>query len=127
VITDFFRRSRDSGARLAAKASPITQTFSQKDVVRQWEELKARPEYIYDTLIIGGGAAGAGALRDWALRGGTSAVLIDKGDFAGATSSKSGKAIHPGLWYLRMAWHHLLLAFKVRHESDPRKNLSFFQ
>jgi glycerol-3-phosphate dehydrogenase len=55
----------------------------------------------YDVVIIGGGMAGAGAARDLALRGLTVA-LVDKGDFASATTAWSSKLIHGGLRYLEL-------------------------
>ena len=53
----------------------------------------------FDVLIIGGGIVGAGAARDAAMRG-LSVALIEQGDFAGGTSSKTSKLIHGGLRYL---------------------------
>jgi glycerol-3-phosphate dehydrogenase len=55
----------------------------------------------YDVVIIGGGMAGAGAARDLAMRG-ISVALLDKGDFASATTSLSSKLIHGGLRYLEL-------------------------
>jgi len=55
----------------------------------------------YDVVIIGGGMAGAGAARDLALRG-VSVALLEKGDFASATTSVSSKLIHGGLRYLEL-------------------------
>ena len=55
----------------------------------------------YDVVIVGGGIAGAGAARDLALRG-LSVALVDKGDFASATTSRSSKLIHGGLRYLEL-------------------------
>jgi glycerol-3-phosphate dehydrogenase len=55
----------------------------------------------YDVVIIGGGMAGAGAARDLAMRG-VSVALVDKGDFASATTSLSSKLIHGGLRYLEL-------------------------
>ena len=55
----------------------------------------------YDVVIIGGGMAGAGAARVLAMRG-LSVALIDKGDFASATTSVSSKLIHGGLRYLEL-------------------------
>jgi glycerol-3-phosphate dehydrogenase len=63
-----------------------------------------RPRLIdgdYDVVIVGGGMAGAGAARDLALRG-LSVALVDKGDFASATTSRSSKLIHGGLRYLEL-------------------------
>jgi glycerol-3-phosphate dehydrogenase len=53
----------------------------------------------FDLLIIGGGILGAGIARDAAMRG-LSVALIDKGDFASGTSSRSSKLIHGGFRYL---------------------------
>lgn len=53
----------------------------------------------YDLVIIGGGINGAGVARDAALRG-LKTILIEKGDFAGGTSSWSTRLIHGGLRYL---------------------------
>ena len=60
-------------------------------------ELAARP---FDLLIVGGGATGAATARDAALRG-LEVGLVDAGDFAGETSSRSSKLIHGGLRYLQ--------------------------
>ena len=54
----------------------------------------------FDVLIIGGGITGAGIALDAASRG-MKVALIEKGDFASGTSSKSTKLIHGGLRYLK--------------------------
>ena len=54
---------------------------------------------IFDVLIIGGGITGAGTARDAAMRG-LSVALVEKGDFASGTSSRSSRLIHGGLRYL---------------------------
>src|SRR5512142_2702483 len=53
----------------------------------------------FDLLVIGGGIHGAGVARDAAMRG-LRVALVEKGDFASGTSSKSSKLIHGGLRYL---------------------------
>jgi glycerol-3-phosphate dehydrogenase len=53
----------------------------------------------FDLLIVGGGATGAAAARDAALRG-LEVGLCDAGDFASQTSSQSSKLIHGGIRYL---------------------------
>lgn len=55
----------------------------------------------HDVVVIGGGMAGAGVARDLALRG-LRVALVDKGDFASATTSVSSKLIHGGLRYLEL-------------------------
>lgn len=52
-----------------------------------------------DLLIIGGGIVGAGLARDAALRG-YRVLLVEQGDFASGTSSKTSKLIHGGIRYL---------------------------
>src|SRR4051812_2183917 len=55
----------------------------------------------FDLLVIGGGIVGAG-IAEAASAHGLHVALVDKGDFAGATSSASSKLIHGGLRYLRL-------------------------
>jgi len=55
----------------------------------------------YDVVVVGGGMAGAGVVRDLALRG-LAVALVDKGDFASATTARSSKLIHGGLRYLEL-------------------------
>ncbi|MDX1679347.1 MAG: glycerol-3-phosphate dehydrogenase/oxidase [Akkermansiaceae bacterium] len=54
----------------------------------------------YDLLVIGGGITGAGIALDAATRG-LRTVLLEKGDFASGTSSRSTKLVHGGLRYLK--------------------------
>jgi glycerol-3-phosphate dehydrogenase len=54
----------------------------------------------FDMLVIGGGISGAAIARDAALRG-LSVALVEKNDFAHATSAHNSKLIHGGLRYLR--------------------------
>jgi glycerol-3-phosphate dehydrogenase len=53
----------------------------------------------WDVVVIGGGINGAGVARDAAMRG-LDVLLLEKGDFASGTSSRSTKLIHGGLRYL---------------------------
>jgi glycerol-3-phosphate dehydrogenase len=71
----------------------------------------------FDLLVVGGGIYGAWIAYDAALRG-LSTALVDKGDWAGATSSASTKLIHGGLRYL--AQGNLRL---VRKSLNERKFL----
>ncbi|MEO6714905.1 MAG: glycerol-3-phosphate dehydrogenase/oxidase [Mycobacteriales bacterium] len=54
---------------------------------------------VVDVLVVGMGATGAGIALDAASRG-MSVVVVDKGDVASGTSSKSSKLVHGGLRYL---------------------------
>src|SRR5690349_3398855 len=62
-------------------------------------ELAAAAAEELDVLVVGMGATGAGVALDAASRGLRVAVL-DKGDLASGTSSKSSKLVHGGLRYL---------------------------
>jgi glycerol-3-phosphate dehydrogenase len=68
------------------------------DRVAAAEQLAGRR---FDLLVIGGGIIGAG-IAEAATAHGLSVALVDKGDFAGATSSASSKLVHGGLRYLQM-------------------------
>ena len=68
------------------------------DRVTAIERLASRE---FDLFVIGGGIVGAG-IAEAASAHGLDVALVDKGDFAGATSSASSKLIHGGLRYLRL-------------------------
>ncbi len=52
-----------------------------------------------DVVIVGGGITGAGAARDAVMRG-LKVAIVERGDWASGTSSKSSKLVHGGLRYL---------------------------
>lgn len=54
----------------------------------------------FDVLVVGGGITGAGVALDAAARG-LRTALVERGDFASGTSSKSSKLVHGGLRYLQ--------------------------
>lgn len=56
----------------------------------------------YDILIVGGGAFGAAAARDAALRG-LRTALIERADFGGGASAECFKMVHGGIRYLQHA------------------------
>lgn len=69
----------------------------------------------FDVLIVGGGIVGAGIARDAAMRG-LRVALVEKGDFASGTSSKTSKLIHGGLRYLEQGHFHLVFeSLRERH------------
>src|SRR5436305_459916 len=63
-------------------------------------DLRRLADERFDLLVIGGGITGACVARDAAMRG-LSAALVEKNDFAHATSAHNSKLIHGGLRYLR--------------------------
>lgn len=54
----------------------------------------------YDVMVIGAGMTGAGVALDAASRG-LKVALVEAGDIASGTSSKSSKMVHGGLRYLQ--------------------------
>ena len=81
----------------------------------------ARKEF--DLCVIGGGINGAAIARDASLRG-LSVALVEAGDFAGATSSRSSKLIHGGFrylpqWQFRLVYHALRERERLRHHTAP--------
>jgi glycerol-3-phosphate dehydrogenase len=54
----------------------------------------------FDIVVVGGGITGAGVAFDAATRG-YSVALLERGDYACGTSSRSSKLVHGGLRYLQ--------------------------
>lgn len=63
------------------------------------EDLASLKREEFDLLVIGGGVTGAGIALDGASRG-LKVALVEAGDLASGTSSRSSKLIHGGLRYL---------------------------
>lgn len=76
------------------------------------DEVWSRLGEPWDLIIVGGGITGAGILRE-AARAGLHPLLVEKGDFASGTSSRSSKMVHGGFRYLRNA-HWRLTRESVR-------------
>lgn len=70
----------------------------------------------FDLAIIGGGINGAATAREAARRG-LKVALVEAGDFAGGTSSRSSKLVHGGLRYLEQ-WD-----FPLVHEARRERRL----
>ena len=84
----------------------------------------------WDVIVIGGGATGLGAAVDAAARG-YRTVLLEQGDFAQGTSSRSTKLVHGGVRYLKQGNIALVLeALRERRrlrDNAPHlvRNLTF--
>ena len=72
-------------------------------------------ESVLDLLVVGAGATGCGTALDAASRGLT-VGLIDKGDIAEGTSSRSSKLVHGGLRYLQQG--NVALVREALRERD---------
>ncbi|HVA76977.1 MAG TPA: glycerol-3-phosphate dehydrogenase/oxidase [Candidatus Binataceae bacterium] len=82
------------------------------DRARSISRLRAQE---FDLAVIGGGINGAAVARDAAMRG-LSVALVDRGDFAGGTSSRSSKLIHGGFRYLPQG--QLKLVYEALRERE---------
>ncbi|HYV51536.1 MAG TPA: glycerol-3-phosphate dehydrogenase/oxidase [Dongiaceae bacterium] len=89
--------------------------------------LLSRPEWHrllqehHEVLVVGGGIHGAGVARDAALRG-LRVALIERGDWASGTSSRSSKLMHGGLRYLRQG--SVKLVREALRERELAKSLA---
>ena len=79
---------------------------------RAWRHLE---EEVFDLLVIGGGINGAAVARDAVMRG-ISVALVERGDFACGTSSRSSKLIHGGIRYLEQG--DIALVLEACRERD---------
>lgn len=68
--------------------------------INREKTIETLSETEYDLVVIGGGITGGGIALDAASRG-LKVALVEKGDFASGTSSKSTKLVHGGLRYLK--------------------------
>ncbi|MFM7046200.1 MAG: glycerol-3-phosphate dehydrogenase/oxidase [Ilumatobacteraceae bacterium] len=69
----------------------------------------------FDVVVVGGGITGAGVALDAATRG-LRVALVERGDFASGTSSKSSKLVHGGLRYLQQG--EVGLVYQALHERQ---------
>ncbi len=84
--------------------------------IQGWrEQVWSQLDREFDLIVIGGGITGAGILRE-ATRAGLNAILVEQGDFASGTSSRSSKLVHGGLRYLKNA--QIKLTFESVHERE---------
>lgn len=81
----------------------------------------ADASFVWDVVVIGGGATGLGAAVDAASRGYTT-LLLEQSDFAKGTSSRSTKLIHGGVRYLRQG--HLGLVREALRERGLLRRLA---
>ena len=77
----------------------------------------------FDLAVIGAGINGGAVARDASMRG-LRVALLDRGDFAGATSSRSSKLIHGGFRYLpqgqfKLVYEALRERERLRHRTAP--------
>ena len=71
-------------------------------------------------LVVGGGITGAGVAVDAATRG-LRTALVERGDFASGTSSKSSKLVHGGLRYLQQREVGLVYEGLAERQEELKK------
>jgi glycerol-3-phosphate dehydrogenase len=69
-------------------------------MIERSQALAALSQEQFDVVVVGGGITGAGVALDAATRG-FSVALLERGDYACGTSSRSSKLVHGGLRYLQ--------------------------
>jgi glycerol-3-phosphate dehydrogenase len=79
------------------------------------EALRRAPREEWDVAVVGGGVTGAGVALDAASRG-LRTILLERGDLASGTSSRSGRTLHGGLRYLEQG--NLRLVRDAARERD---------
>ncbi|KAJ1971238.1 mitochondrial glycerol-3-phosphate dehydrogenase [Dimargaris xerosporica] len=94
------------------RPSPFWKPPSRKEMLnmlqgkmREGEDSPAGGE-VFDLLVIGGGATGAGVALDAATRG-LRVAMVERDDFSAGTSSRSTKLVHGGVRYLEKAFWEL--------------------
>ena len=76
----------------------------------------------WDIIVIGGGATGLGTALDAASRG-LRTLLLEQGDFARGTSSRSTKLIHGGVRYLQQG--NVGLVLEALRDFDDLSELAW--
>jgi glycerol-3-phosphate dehydrogenase len=79
---------------------PTEKQITEFSYLTRQETLNRLQEEKFDLLVIGGGITGAGIAYDAVMRG-IKVALVEKGDFASGTSSKTARMVHGGLRYLQ--------------------------
>jgi len=97
---------------------PSTRPFSAATREENLERLAAET---FDVLVIGGGITGVSVARDAVMRGFRTA-LVEKGDFAQGTSSRSSRMIHGGLRYLEN--YQIGLVFRCCNERRVMRKIA---
>jgi glycerol-3-phosphate dehydrogenase len=98
---------------------PVTAPFPPFGAAARAEHLRALSAERWDVLVVGGGITGAATARDAAGRG-LRVALVEAGDLARGTSSRSSRLIHGGIRYLET--FELGLVFEA--SSERRRLLS---
>lgn len=103
-------------------SAPAHADPSRLNQAQRARSIEAATNRRHDVLVIGAGVTGAGCALDAATRG-LSVVLVEAGDIAIGTSSRSGKIFHGGLRYLEQ-YNFALVAHAIVERDLQVKTLS---
>ncbi|KFY63710.1 hypothetical protein V496_03777 [Pseudogymnoascus sp. VKM F-4515 (FW-2607)] len=92
-----------SGGQFTPTSTAVKNALLTPTEVEEVAVTTPQDDDIYDLLIIGGGATGAGVALDAATRG-LKVAMVERDDFSSGTSSKSTKLVHGGVRYLEKAF-----------------------
>jgi glycerol-3-phosphate dehydrogenase len=117
--TDSSSSTRDAGLAFTSVLSDPKDVPGPRGIPSRAEQLRRLQEagVIFDVLVVGGGATGAGTALDAASRG-LSVACVERGDFASETSSRSTKLIWAGIRYMGTATAALLSPKLWQHPVD---------
>lgn len=85
------------------------------------ERFRLLASQTFDVLVVGGGITGAAIARHAACAG-LRVALVEQGDFASGTSSRSSRLIHGGLRYLKSG--QVGLVYRAQREQQRLANLA---
>jgi glycerol-3-phosphate dehydrogenase len=102
-------------SRVSDLAQSVSDERSQLGPDSRRRALETMRSEVIDLLVVGAGATGLGTALDAASRG-LSVAIIDKGDIAEGTSSRSSKLVHGGLRYLQQG--NVALVREALRERD---------
>jgi glycerol-3-phosphate dehydrogenase len=108
---------RRSIASLENKSEAVVKFKNSPVPTRDQQMTRLTAGKEYDVLVIGGGATGSGVALDAQMRG-LDTALIERGDFANETSSRSTKLIWAGIRYIATAVAQLLSFKTLAHPID---------
>ncbi|ORY99790.1 putative glycerol-3-phosphate dehydrogenase [Lobosporangium transversale] len=101
--------AKNKAIAASSSSSPSSQSSTSTSVATKTDASPTAAESdsdVFDLLIIGGGATGAGCAVDAATRG-LKVAMVERDDFSSGTSSRSTKLVHGGVRYLEKAVREL--------------------
>uniref|UniRef100_A0A1B6E7D0 Glycerol-3-phosphate dehydrogenase n=1 Tax=Clastoptera arizonana TaxID=38151 RepID=A0A1B6E7D0_9HEMI len=103
LTTWFMTGENPFGSPVVVADTPMKKIRAKRPLPPRDEQIKSlQKDQVFDVLIVGGGATGAGCALDAVTRG-LNTALVELDDFASGTSSRSTKLIHGGVRYLQKA------------------------